>query len=255
MILNVIAVAQVASKATTQVVGEAAAVARAAGAWPMLPHHVPAQGDLLTWAQNMGPAMAALLVLAGIIYLAFGVYFYRGLVTLNAALAGVYIGGLLGDRFGNSLAGAMVGGCAAAAIVWPGMKYAVAAMGGIFGMLLGASLWRSMNLEPDYAWAGGMMGVIFFGMLSFILFRGSIMMYFSLQGSVMLVFGILGMIYKYQGVAKDVTQHLSLKPFILPMCIFVPAVVGLIYQQTQYPATPAGVGGGGGNGGGGGGRK
>jgi hypothetical protein len=235
VIVNLIAVAKVAATQPAN--------------WPNLPAHVPAQGDMLSWAQNMGPAMAALLVVAGIIYLAFGVYFYRGLVTLNAALAGVYLGGLLGAKFGNSLAGAMVGGCAAAAIVWPGMKYAVAIMGGIFGMLLGASLWRSMNLEPNYAWAGGMMGLIFFGMLSFILFRGSIMMYFSLQGSVMLVFGILGMIYKYQGVAQDVTRHLSVKPFILPLCIFVPTVVGLIYQQTQYPAAPAGGGGGGGGGG------
>jgi len=35
-----------------------------------------------------------------------------------------------------------------------------------------------------------------------------------------------------------VQQNLSVKPFILPLCIFVPAVIGLIYQQTQYPPAP-----------------
>jgi hypothetical protein len=112
-------------------------------------------------------------------------------------------------------------------------------MGGIFGMLLGASVWRSLGLDPAYAWAGGLSGLIFFGMLSFVLFRGSVMMYTSLQGAVMLVFGLLGMIYKYQGIAQQVTDNLSLKPFILPICIFVPTLMGLIYQQTQYPGGPA----------------
>ncbi len=232
MILHLVVLAKAAKVATTH-------AAQAAPSWPVIPGHIPAQGDLLSWCQNMGPAMASFLVVAGVIYLAFGVYLYRALVTLNAAAVGIYVGGLLGAQMGNALAGAMVGGCAAAAIVWPGMKYAVATMGGLFGALLGGSIWRSMGLAPEYAAAGAMIGLIFFGMLSFIVFRGSIMMYFSLQGAVMLVFGILGMMYKYQGLDATLTHNLSIKPFILPLCIFVPAVIGLIYQQTQYPA-PAG---------------
>ena len=224
--------------AVQQVIPTTQAIANSISTWPGVPSHWPAQGDLLSWCQNMGPAMAAVLVIAGIMYLAFGVFLYRSLVTLNAAAVGIYIGGLLGAKAGNALAGAMVGGCAAAAITYPGMKYAVAIMGGLFGTLLGASIWRSLGLEAGYAWAGGMMGLIFFGMLSFILFRGSLMMFLSLQGAVMLVFGLLGMIYKYQGLAPQVTANLSVKPFILPLSIFIPAVVGLIYQQTQYPAAP-----------------
>ena len=64
-------------------------------------------------------------------------------------------------------------------------------------------------------------------------------MYTSLQGSVMLVFGLLGLIYKYQELAPKVSDNLSARTFILPLCIFVPATLGLIWQQTQYPA-PAG---------------
>jgi hypothetical protein len=232
VIPDLLVLAKAAKVATTQ-------AAQVAQVWPAIPGHIPAQHDLLSWCQEMGPAMASLLVVAGVIYLAFGVYLYRALVTLNAAAVGIYVGGLVGAQMGNALAGAMVGGCAAAAIVWPGMKYAVATMGGLFGALLGASIWRSMGLEPGYAAAGAMIGLIFFGMLSFIVFRGSIMMYFSIQGAVMLVFGILGMMYKYQGLDATLTHNLSLKPFILPLCIFVPAVIGLIYQQTQYPAPAA----------------
>jgi hypothetical protein len=106
----------------------------------------------------------------------------------------------------------------------------------VFGGLLGASVWRAVGLDPQFAWAGGGMGLIFFGMLSFLLFRGSIMMYTSLQGAVMLVFGLLGLIYKYQDVAPKVNASLTDKSFLLPLAIFVPATLGLIYQQTQYGA-------------------
>lgn len=204
--------------------------------WPHLPNHWPVQGDLLTWSQNMGALTAAILLLAGVVYLLFGVYTYRALVTLNATTLGAYVGGLLGEKAGNAVAGAMVGGFAAAAITWPLMKYAVAIMGGVFGLLLGASVWRACGLEPNYAWSGGLTGLVFFGLISFLLFRGSVMMYTSLQGSVMLVFGLLGLIYKYQELGPRVSENLSQRQFLLPLCIFIPATLGLIWQQTQYPA-------------------
>jgi hypothetical protein len=46
-----------------------------------------------------------------------------------------------------------------------------------------------------------------------------------------------------------VSSNLQARQFILPLMIFVPATLGLIWQQSQYPqagAPPAGVGGGGG---------
>jgi len=227
---------------TTQIAQAAQQVVAATPApstWPGIPMHWPAQTDLLSWCQTMGPATAAMMIIAGVVYLAFGVYIYRSLMMLNAAIVGVYLGGMIGGRAGNATAGALVGGFAAAALTWPMMKYSVALMGGVFGVLLGASLWRAAGLEPNYAWAGSLSGLIFFGMLSFSLFRGSVMMFFSIQGAVMLVFGALGMIYKYQGLAPQVTQHLSVKPFILPIAIMVPALIGLIYQQTQFPPQAA----------------
>lgn len=195
--------------------------------------HWPMQTDLLQWCQTMTPAAATILVMGGIIYLLFGIHIYRWLVMLNAAILGGAIGGGIGERAGSAIAGALVGAFIAAALTWPMLKYAVAAMGGIFGALLGASLWRSANLEPNLMWAGALTGLIGFGLLSFVLFRGSIMMYTSLQGSVMLIFGILGLIYKYQELGPKVTENMTLKPFLLPILIFIPATVGLIYQQHQ----------------------
>jgi hypothetical protein len=81
--------------------------------------------------------------------------------------------------------------------------------------------------------------LIFFGMLSLILFRGSVIVYTSLQGSVMLVFGIFGLIYKYQSLAPDLTIMLNQRTFMLPALVFVPAIIGLLFQQQMHPEEPA----------------
>src|SRR5262245_52040029 len=183
----------------------------------------PVQTDLLQWAQEMSPGVATLLVLGGIIYLMFGVHIFKWLVMLNAALFGAFVGGKIGEKGGSMAAGASVGGFLAAALTWPVMKYAVALMGGIFGALLGASIWRSVGLEPSMCWAGGLTGLAFFGLIAFIVFKASVIMYTSLQGSVMLIFGILGLIYKYQSIAPQITENMTLKPFLLPVAIVIPA--------------------------------
>ncbi len=210
--------------------------------WMKLPGHWPEQGDLLQWCQTMGPGTAAVLVLAGIVYLVFGVQIFRGLVTLNAACVGVWLGGFLGQKAGSQHAGTMmiVGGITFAAIAWPLMKWAVALMGGIYGALLGASIWRALDLPAELCWSGAMIGMIAFGLLSFILFRGSIMMYTALQGAVMLVLGLLGLLFEYPTLAPKVLEQTASRPFLLPLCIFIPALLGLIYQQTAWTtATPA----------------
>jgi hypothetical protein len=206
---------------------------------PLMPSHWPAQMDLLTACQNIGPGEACILVLLGIVYLMFGYCIFKALVTLNAMAAGAYLGALLGKSGNAVVAGAFIGAIIAAAITFPLMKYAIMVMGGIFGAALGASLWRQANLQPDLAWAGAMSGLIFFGMLSMIVYRGSVIVYTSLQGSVMLVFGILSLLYKYQAMAPDVTAMFSKGAFILPTVVLVPALVGLLYQQSMYPAPTA----------------
>jgi hypothetical protein len=201
-----------------------------------IPTHWPAQMDLLTACQNMGPGEACLLVLLGIVYLMFGYSIFKVLVTLNAMAAGAYLGALIGRSTNAVAAGAFVGAIVAAAITFPLMKYAIMIMGGIFGAALGASLWRQANLQGDLAWAGALSGLIFFGMLSMIVYRGSVILYTSLQGSVMLVFGILSLLYKYQSMAADVTDVFTKRSFVLPMVVLIPALMGLLYQQTMYPA-------------------
>jgi hypothetical protein len=55
----------------------------------------------------------------------------------------------------------------------------------------------------------------------------------------MLVFGLLGLILKYQDVAGPLTHHFEIKPFLLPLTIFIPTLSGFIYQKYTIPAGPA----------------
>lgn len=212
--------------------------------WLHLPMQWPGQTDLLTWCQNMGPLMAAILLIGGLIYLLFGVHAFKVLIMINAAIIGGFLGAVMGQRTGSAFTGGAIGGFTAAAITWPLMKYTVALMGGLYGALLGAALWHTANLEGDFAWAGAMTGMVFFSMLSFILFHGSIMMYTSLQGSVMLVFGLLGLIFKYQELAPRLFEGMTGRPSVLPIAIFAAAMIGLIYQQSQYGGAALAAGGG-----------
>ena len=185
--------------------------------------------------------MATLLILLGIIYLLFGLYLFKGLVVANAAIAGALLGAMIGHRSGADVPCAVLGAFVAAAVAIPLMKWAVAIHGGMLGAVLGGVIWRMVNLDPQFAWAGAMMGLIACGMFCFILFHGSVMMYMSLQGSLMLVFGILGLLFKYDDLGPKLSRGLQDRNFILPMAVFIPAVIGLLYQHANNK--PAGAGG------------
>lgn len=198
----------------------------------------PEQTDLLKFAQNMGPGLAALLIIMGIVYLLFGFQIYRILVLLNSAAVGFIIGAAIGDLKGASIPCAIAGGVLAGAISWPTTKYAVAVMGGLFGAMVAATLWRLLGQEPSFTWAGAMTGLVAGGLLCFIVFNGCVMAYMSLQGSTMLIFGLLGLLLKYQEIAPRVGDYLALKPFVLPLFVFIPTVLGTMFQQNGAAPPP-----------------
>lgn len=194
----------------------------------------PAQTDLMSWCQDMGIGTCILLILVGAVYLMYGWSIFKILITLNSALIGAYVGVLLGARAGGYLLpGGLLGAAIASVVAWPMMKWAVAVIGGLCGAFVGASLWQTCGQDPAFAWAGAMTGLVGFGMLSFILFRGSIITYTSIQGAGMLIVGLLGLALKWPELAPAVARSMATQPLVLPVAIVVPAMLGLIYQQTH----------------------
>jgi len=203
--------------------------------WFKPPSHWPAQTDLIGWCQHMGPGLAALLIALGVVYLLFGFKLFRVLMMLNAAAIGAAIGISFGQRTEIGFALMVLCGFVAAAVTWPLMKWAVAILGGLAGALLGASVWQTFGLDSHFAWSGALTGLVLFGLLSFIIFRGSVTMYMSLQGAAMLILGLLAMIFKYEQIAPKVTNTMALRPFLLPMAVIIPAIIGMLYQQSDSP--------------------
>src|SRR3954471_21709354 len=209
----------------------------------------PEQGDLLNWCLTMGPGTGILFMLIGAVYLMYGWSLHKGLVTLNAAALGGFAGAWIGDKAGYPLAGAITGALVIALMTFPLRKWAIAIMGGLCGIVVGMGIWRSAGLDPEVSWAGGVIGMISFGLASFILLRGSLIMYTSIQGSMMFIIGLLGLILKYQEVMPKVTHNMLSQPLILPIAVLVPTILGLVFQQLHSPPGKEGGKGGGGGGG------
>ena len=244
-----------------QVVGRGSLLADAGGPWALrstgwsswrpravpddasfLPAHWPAQDDLLHWCQAAAPGVGVMLILIGIVYLLFGFSIAKVLVTLNAAIIGGWAGALLGERVGGgeaALPGAVIAGLLAGTAAWPTVKGSVAVMGALLGAVLGVAFWRLSNLDPTFGWSGGLTGLVLCSLLSLLLFRPCVMTYTSLQGAAMVVFGVLALILKHDDFGPALNSHLQGRPFLLPMTIFVPTLLGYIYQQTMSP-TPVG---------------
>ena len=86
-----------------------------------------------------------------------------------------------------------------------------------------------------------MTGLVGFGLFAFILFRGSIITYTSLQGGLMLIIGVLGLLLKYPSWGPGLSQHMAGQPLAMPIAVLIPVILGLVYQQTH---TGGGDGGG-----------
>ncbi len=210
----------------------------------LVPSHWPAQGDLLHWCQSAAPGLAVMLILMGIVYLLFGFSFAKILVTLNAALIGGVLGATIGERAGGggaALPAAVVAGLLAATAAWPTLRGSVAVLGGLLGGVLGVTVWRLADLDPTFGWSGGLTGLVFCGLLSLLLFRPCVITYTSLQGAAMVVFGTLALILKHDDFGPSLHNTLTGKPLLLPMTIFVPTLLGYIYQQSMsgVPAGPS----------------
>jgi hypothetical protein len=202
--------------------------------------HWPREVDFIHWCQAIGPGMAAVLLMLGTIYLLWGYPVFRYLIMLNCGVVGAYLGAAAGKQADTMLAGAMIGGFLGAAAAWPMMRWAVAATGAGIGMLLGAAIWRAAGQDPAFDWAGGLTGLVAFGMLSFIAYRGGIILYTSVQGGGLLASGILGLLEKYPSIGPEIADHLTRQRFLLPTAIVVPAVVGLIFQHHMSAAAGGG---------------
>lgn len=193
--------------------------------------HWPDRQELLAYCREADSIFAAVLLFFGIIYAAFGYWLFRMAATLNIAALGVWLGWLVGKQLDARLPAMVIGGVLFAALAWPAMRVAVAVCSGIVGFVIGVAVWRALGMSDTYAAAGGCIGGIFLFMLSFSLFKLSILAFTAAQGAVMFLGGLLGLVLKYPQVDEPVTQWVDQQPALLPITLLALSLIALLYQQ------------------------
>lgn len=203
-------------------------------------------GILLDQLQQLSMIWAAVFLAGGLVCLLHGHKYYRVITVIMALIIGGVVGYALGKRV---QADYIVAGCLAALLAvccWPLMKYAVAAMGGLVGAFLGANAWSAvlatMNTHgngshPDphlnTYWVGALLGLVICGMLSFILFKLTVVMFTSVSGATLAVLGALALLLQVPTWNSSIRDNIARNAIALPLLVVVPAIIGLILQHAQ----------------------
>ena len=202
---------------------------------------MPSQDEFLDYMKNTAGYLPAILMLAcGLVYLVYGWKIFKVLVVVNAALLGAAVGAWAGGKLGGNMPiyGGIAGSLLLGALSWPLMKYAVSLMGALAGAVLGYGLWNYVakaagsNVDK-YAWVGALVGLIVLGLLAFIIFRATIIVFTTFQGAIMAVSGALGILLKQEWCSNGLTNAMKANTHLLPLFFLVPAVIGIVVQHTS----------------------
>jgi hypothetical protein len=217
------------------------------------PEHV------ITHLQALGAVWAVVFVIVGALCMFNGYRFYKLATISTALLLGMFAGYWFGGKIGAPYVVAGCLGVLLATLAFPLMKYAVAAFGGLSGAFIGANMWAGLahavnTIASDNAgqtrhlvpageyWLGALLGLLICGMLAFILFKLSVVMFTSVSGSTIAVMGVLALLLSFEPWREVVSEALTANQLVIPLLVFVPAAIGLILQEVNSGGLFAGEG-------------
>jgi len=205
--------------------------------------------NLLPYLQSMSVVWAVVFLIAGMICLLNGYRVYQPIIILSGLILGILAGYYLGAKINASQIVAGCLGLLLAVACFPLMKYAVAALGALAGAFIGANAWTSITAtvaDPQMAqaaaqnyWIGALVGLLVFGMLAFIVFKLSIIVFTTISGSTLVVLGAMALLLQVPAWREEIATELSAHAAVVPLLVFVPAVIGLILQEARRDGAPA----------------
>ncbi|MEX0887755.1 MAG: hypothetical protein WD009_15090 [Phycisphaeraceae bacterium] len=185
---------------------------------------------------------AVVFIIAGTCCLLKGYDFYKPVTIMLAALVGLFAGYWLGLHINAPFIVAGSLGLLFAVCAFPLMKYAVALFGGLAGAFVGANVWAGIayalgqtttyTLPPNTYWVGALTGLLVCGMLAFIVFNLSIVLFTSVSGATIAVLGAIALLLSFEPWRAAVAEGLTASHLIVPLLVLVPAAIGLILQET-----------------------
>lgn len=196
-------------------------------------------GQLLDLLGQLHIVWAGIFVAVGLISVINGYRWHRWIVITVAFLTGMGLGVVLSRSMESGLIIAACCGVLVAVIAWPLMKFAIAACGGLAGAFAGANVWSVSNMPPDTYYAGALIGLVTFGLLSFIFYRTVIVAMTCIAGAVVLVLGSVTLMLQIDSWQTALREDFVANPVILPLIVLVTAVIGFVIQQNAYLSAPA----------------
>jgi hypothetical protein len=192
--------------------------------------------------QSLSVVWAVVFLIVGLLCMLNGYRFYKTSTVAIALLIGLFAGYWVGEQIQAPFIVAGCSGLLLAAVAFPLMKFAVAIFGGVTGAFIGANLWAGTasainkasdtEIPVDAYWIGALVGLMLCGMLAFILFKLSIVLFTSVSGATIAVLGGLALLLSFEPWHDSIESSLTASQLIVPLLVFVPAVIGLILQET-----------------------
>ncbi|MEQ9453008.1 MAG: hypothetical protein RLN76_00265 [Phycisphaeraceae bacterium] len=204
--------------------------------------------ELITNLQALSVVWALVFIVIGVTCMLNGYKFYKTMTIGLALLLGMFSGYWVGDFVQAPYVVAGCLGLIAAALAGPFMKFAVALFGGLSGAFIGSNLWSGLTLAlnqangstlPEAHWVGALIGLLVCGMLAFIVFDMSVMMFTAVAGATFVVIGGLALVMSFEPWRQTVSDSLIQSSVTIPLLVTVPAVIGLIMQYNAPPAEKA----------------
>jgi hypothetical protein len=187
------------------------------------------QASILTWLQ------AVIGISFGIIILMYGFKIYKTLTVIGFGIVGLFAGLWIGSQFHKELPGAIFGCVILVALAIPLIRWAVAILGAAAGGILAGGIWHTCNLPQQFVWAGALTGIVAGFMISFVVFKLSVMLFTSMSGTILVVIGAFALIYRYETFySNPPTMHLNQlyygNGWFLPLLLTAGTLTGILLQ-------------------------
>ncbi|HNY78524.1 MAG: hypothetical protein RBS72_12640 [Sedimentisphaerales bacterium] len=187
------------------------------------------------YISSLGLVEALTFISFGSVCLFYGWRVFRILVTICFGLLGLGLGVWANQRLiaGNVIWLSLICSIFFAVLSVPFMRWGVTFLGAISGGILTAGVWLAAGLPEEYVWAGGLVGLIAGGMISFIVFKIAVILFTSLGGSTLMVVGILAIVYRYiaGGDGERLQVFAQANQWFVPTLLLVPMAIGIFLQN------------------------
>jgi len=169
----------------------------------------------------------------GVVCLFYGWRIFKILVTICFGLLGLLVAIWANERLiqGSVVWLAMICILFFAIMSIPFMRWGVSLLGALSGGILTAGATLAFGVgDQRLLLAGGLIGLVAGGMISFIVFKAAVILFTCLGGSALIVAGLLGVLHQNTDPQK-LEMFASNYRWFLPVLILVPMVIGVVLQH------------------------